>query len=111
MRHLVVGFALVFLVAFARSGSACVDCIAQHCVDDDGFHTVCDEFPPPGHGCVASGFCPPAPMACLGNTPNLRLVNVVITRPADSNIFQFALQRNMERINVAALLRPRFAVA
>lgn len=92
MRKLLVILAvLVGLYALPALGQ-CVACIAMAC-QDGGRHTVCDDIPPPGHGCIASGTCPQGPFGCVRNLA-LRVATVeIITPPAMNPFFTPALRR------------------
>jgi hypothetical protein len=59
MKKALILSALAIVVAVLASGdaSACQTCIARMC-SDGGPRQVCEEFPPPGQGCVSSGDCP-----------------------------------------------------
>jgi hypothetical protein len=69
----------------------CQTCIARHCADG-GPRLVCEEFPPPGHGCVSSGYCPVLSGGCVKGkltqmiarvevdpTPTIMMLNVRYT--------------------------------
>lgn len=49
-------FCVGSVIITATEALACIDCIARHCIDDAGMHTICTEIS--GHGCAASGNCP-----------------------------------------------------
>lgn len=82
-------FSLLLLLSFmsAANAFACVDCIMRQCTDD-GPHTVCDNIQ--GHGCIASGVCPPSQIGCLGSRLNVQIASVSITRPPADNAFLVA---------------------
>src|SRR5258708_827007 len=86
MRKLLVPVAiLVALCALPALGQTCFACIAMAC-QDGGRHTVCDDIPPPGHGCIASGTCPFGPFGCVRNLA-LRVATVEIITPPAMNPF------------------------
>lgn len=56
---------IISAVMFATDLRAqCQTCVARSCMDG-GPRIVCEEFPPPGRGCVSSGSCPVLVGACV----------------------------------------------